>query len=140
MTGGVPAVTELASVRHDLLQSLNGLKEQQCRARPEAGAWSIQEYLGYVIARERHLAAALRREDADLPVMTDEQRTAAAQRANELMLPALIHDLNAARNDSLRALEHAPPALAGRAIESLLAGDRACAANIVRNCELLGVR
>jgi hypothetical protein len=99
----------LEKARTRLFEAIGGLTEEQMRHRPGPGRWSVAEVMAHLPVWERQVlrqADSLRRM-AGLPVVFPSQaeREEAAGRGRRLPPPGIIHDLVAARWETLTFLE-----------------------------------
>ncbi len=123
-----------------MLAALTGLKEEQCRSHPEAGADSVLDCLGVLVAYQRQLTAAVR-DGLPVPAALDADAEAGAKaRGAQLMMPALIHDLNAATNDLRVALLDLHDESRRSTVSLVVRALDAAASRVNRNAELLGIR
>jgi len=107
MTGTASAPTkdrlreDLDATRQRLFEAISGLTEEQMRRRPDDGQWSVAEVLAHLPVCERRLSAQARavsvRPGASIEFLSEEERAESAGRGRRLPVPALIHDLVAAR-------------------------------------------
>ena len=139
-TPGAAPLDAFEAARQRLLAALAGLKEEQCRSHPEPGAQSVLDALGVLVAYERAVAGAARASAPAPEALPPTGEAEALARGAQLMMPALVHDLNAATNDLRTALGAlAADGQAATATLVVRALDRATA-RVDRNAELLGVR
>lgn len=134
------ALGEFEAARQALLGALAGLKEEQCRSHPEPDADSVLDCLGILVAYQRQLTAAAH---AGLPIPAALGAHAVAEaraRGAQLMMPALIHDLNAATNDLRSALLDLDDEPRRAAVALVVQALEAAASRVNRNAELLGIR
>jgi hypothetical protein len=136
---GGEGADRLEDGRRKLLNALDGLKEEHCRAHPEPGSPSIQEALAVLVAFER-LATRAVESGAPPPAPGPRDEAAATERVAGLMLPALIHDLNAARNQAIRTLGTLPAESRAAFEAAVLQQAERAVQRIERNAELLGLR
>lgn len=111
MTRAASALTKealreyLDGTRQQLFESISGLTEEQMRRRPGEGQWSVAEVLGHLPVSERRIAgqaqAVRSRQSTVIEFLSEDERARAAQRGLRLPAPALIHDLVAARWETI---------------------------------------
>ena len=99
----------LEKARAKLFEAIGGLTEEQMRRRPGPGRWSVAEVMAHLPVWERQVlrqADSLRQvagRSVVLPSQAD--REEAAGRGRRLPPPGIVHDLVAARWDTLSFLE-----------------------------------
>jgi hypothetical protein len=95
--------------RRELFEAIAGLTEEQMRRCPHADEWSVAEILAHLPAFERRMrlqaSTVCRRSGSDISFLPDEERKEAAARGTLLPLPAIIHDLVAARWETMKFLD-----------------------------------
>jgi hypothetical protein len=95
--------------RRKLFEAITGLTEEQMRRRADADEWSVAEILAHLPASERRMrlqaSTACGRAGSDISFLSDEEREEAAARGATLPLPAIIHDLIAARWETVKFLD-----------------------------------
>lgn len=131
---------DFESARQVLLAALTGLKEEQCRSHPEPDAESVLDCLGVLVAYEREMSAAVHAGATLPPGLAADASTEAKARGAQLMMPALVHDLNAATNDLRSALLDADPEYRRQAMTLIVRALAEAARRVNRNAELLGIR
>lgn len=108
----------LERARAALLEAVTGLTEEQMRRRPGEGGWSVAEVMAHLPVWERRMlseADSLRRMAGQrIAPLSQAEREEAAGRGRLLPPPAIIHDLVAARWDTLRFLDRLPARDLGR--------------------------
>jgi hypothetical protein len=99
----------LEKARIGLFEAIGGLTEEQMRRRPGPGCWSVAEVMAHLPVWERQVLrqADSLRQVAGLPVVFPSQaeREEAAGRGRRLPPPGIVHDLVAARYETLTFLE-----------------------------------
>jgi hypothetical protein len=99
----------LERARTELFEAVTGLTEEQMRRRPGRGGWSVAEVMAHLAVWERRLlgeAEALRKTAGGrITFLSQAEREEAAGRGRLLPPPGIVHDLIAARWDTLRFLE-----------------------------------
>jgi len=99
----------LEKARTRLFEAIGGLTEEQMRRRPGPGRWSVAEVMAHLPVWERQVLrqADSLRQMAGLPVVFPSQaeREEAAGRGRRLPPPGIVHDLVAARWETLTFLE-----------------------------------
>jgi len=99
----------LEKARTRLFEAIGGLTEEQMRRRPGPGLWSVAEVMAHLPVWERQVLrqADSLRQVAALPVVFPSQaeREEAAGRGRRLPPPGIVHDLVAARYETLTFLE-----------------------------------
>lgn len=99
----------LEKARTRLFEAIGGLTEEQMRRRPGPGRWSVAEVMAHLPVWERQVlrqADSLRQmaqRTVVLPSQTEKEE--AAGRGRRLPPPGIVHDLVAARWDTLTFLE-----------------------------------
>jgi len=100
---------DLEGARARLFEAIAGLTEEQMRRRPGAGRWSVAEVMAHLPVWERHLlrqANSLQEEAGRTVTFPSEtEREEAAGRGRRLPPPGIVHDLVAARWNTLSLLE-----------------------------------
>jgi hypothetical protein len=98
----------LEKARTGLFEAIGGLTEEQMRRRPGPGRWSVAEVMAHLPVWERQVLrqADSLRQMAGLPVVFPSQaeREEAAGRGRRLPPPGIVHDLVAARWETLTFL------------------------------------
>jgi hypothetical protein len=109
---------KLEGARTKLFEAVTGLTEEQMRRRPARGGWSVAEVMAHLPVWERRMlseADALRKTaDGRITFLSQAEREEAAGRGRVLPPPGIVHDLVAARWDTLRFLERLPARDLGR--------------------------
>jgi hypothetical protein len=99
--------------RQQLFDAITGLTEEQMRRRPEPEEWSASEALAHLPVSERRIRLqaqiACRRTGSEITFLSELERQEAAARGMILPPPAIIHDLVAARRDTVDFLESLAP-------------------------------
>jgi hypothetical protein len=99
----------LEGARAGLFEAIGGLTEEQMRRRPGPGRWSVAEVMAHLAVWERQVLrqADSLRQMAGLPIVFPSQaeREEAAGRGRRLPPPGIVHDLVAARWETLTFLE-----------------------------------
>jgi len=99
----------LEKARTGLFEAIGGLTEEQMRRRPGPGRWSVAEVMAHLPVWERQVLrqADSLRQIAGLPVVFPSQaeREEAASRGRRLPPPGIVHDLVAARWETLTFLK-----------------------------------
>jgi len=99
----------LEKARARLFEAIGGLTEEQMRRRPGPDRWSVAEVMAHLPVWERQVLrqADSLRQMAGLTVVFPSQaeREEAAGRGRRLPPPGIVHDLVAARWDTLTFLE-----------------------------------
>jgi hypothetical protein len=99
----------LEKARARLFGAIGGLTEEQMRRRPGPGRWSVAEVMAHLPVWERQVLrqADSLRQMAGLTVVFPSQaeREEAAGRGRRLPPPGIVHDLVAARWETLTFLE-----------------------------------
>jgi len=99
--------------RRRLFDAVTGLTEEQMRWRPSPEEWSVAEILAHLPVCERRIrlqaSTVCQRPGSEIAFLSEPERQEAAARAMELPPPAIIHDLVAARRETLQFLEDLPP-------------------------------
>jgi hypothetical protein len=99
----------LERARARLFEAIGGLTEEQMRRRPSPGRWSVAEVMAHLPVWERQVLrqADSLRQTAGLPVVFPSQaeQEEAAGRGRRLPPPGIVHDLVAARRETLAFLE-----------------------------------
>ena len=99
--------------RRRLFDAVTGLTEEQMRRRPTSEEWSVAEILAHLPVSERRIrlqaSTVCQRPGSEVTFLSEPEREEAAARAMELPPPALIHDLVAARRETLQFLEGLAP-------------------------------
>jgi len=99
----------LEKARTRLFEAIGGLTEEQMRRRPGPGRWSVAEVMAHLPVWERQVLrqADSLRQMAGLTVVFPSQaeREEAADRGRRLPPPGIVHDLVAARYETLTFLE-----------------------------------
>jgi len=99
----------LERARIKLFEAVTGLTEEQMRRRPGQGDWSVAEVMAHLPVWERRMlseADALRQTTGRrITFLSQAERGEAAARGRLLPPPGIVHDLVAARWDTLRFLE-----------------------------------
>jgi hypothetical protein len=111
---------QLESARAELIVVVSGLTEEQARARPAPGRWSVLECLEHVNHVERRFLGMVRESEAGTPAARDAAKEAALKervldRSNRRTAPPAVHptgkygsisealqEFNAARDETLR--------------------------------------
>lgn len=108
----------LERARTKLFEAVTGLTEEQMRRRSGHGDWSAAEVMAHLPVWERRMlseAAALRQTAGGrITFLSQAEREEAAGRGRLLPPPGIVHDLIAARWDTLRFLERLPARDLGR--------------------------
>jgi len=108
----------LERARTKLFEAVTGLTEEQMRRRPRHGDWSVAEVMAHLPVWERRMlseADALRQTAGGRIIFPSQaEREDAAARGRVLPPPGIVHDLIAARWDTLRFLERLPARDLGR--------------------------
>jgi len=109
---------KLERARISLFEAITGLTEEQMRRRPGHGDWSVAEVMAHLPVWERRMlieADALRQTGGGrITFPSQAEREEAADRGRLLPPPGIVHDLIAARWDTLRFLERLPARDLGR--------------------------
>ena len=134
------ALGDFESARQALLAALAGLKEEQCRSHPEPDADSVLDCLGVLVAYERGLSAAAIAGQVLSAALAPAAEREAKARGAQLMMPALVHDLNAATNDLRSVLLGLDEEPRKAAVASIVHALTAATDRVNRNAELLGIR
>jgi hypothetical protein len=99
----------LEEARSKLFEAITGLTEEQMRRRPGPGRWSVAEIMAHLPVWERQL---LRQADSlrgatgrTVTFPSQAEREEAAGRGQRLPPPGIVHDLVAARWNTLSFLE-----------------------------------
>ena len=99
----------LEQARTKLFEAIGGLTEEQMRRRPGPGRWSVAEVMAHLPVWERQVLAQADslRQTAHRTVILPSQaeQEEAAGRGRRLPPPGIVHDLVAARWDTLTFLE-----------------------------------
>ncbi len=99
----------LEKTRTRLFEAIGGLTEEQMRRRPSPGRWSVAEVMAHLPVWERQVlrqADSLRQMARRTVVLPSQaEREEAAGRGRRLPPPGIVHDLVAARWDTLTFLE-----------------------------------
>jgi hypothetical protein len=99
----------LERARAGLFEAIGGLTEEQMRRRPGPGRWSLAEVMAQLPVWERQVlrqADSLRQTAGLLVVFPSQaEREEAAGRGRRLPPPGIVHDLVAARWETLAFLE-----------------------------------
>jgi len=99
----------LEKARTRLFEAIGGLSEDQMRRRPGPGRWSVAEVMAHLPVWERQVLrqADSLRQMAGLRVIfpSEAEREEAAGRGRRLPPPGIVHDLVAARWETLTFLE-----------------------------------
>jgi hypothetical protein len=99
----------LERARTKLFEAVTGLTEEQMRRRSGHGGWSVAEVMAHLPVWERRMlseADALRKTTGGrITFLSQAEREQAAGRGRALPPPGIVHDLVAARWDTLRFLE-----------------------------------
>lgn len=99
----------LEEARAGLFQAVGGLTEEQMRRRPAPGRWSVAEVMAHLPVWERqvlHEADRHRRTAGRTVALPSRaEREEAARRGRRLPPPGIVHDLVAARWQTLTFLE-----------------------------------
>jgi uncharacterized damage-inducible protein DinB len=99
--------------RQQLFDAITGLTEEQMRRRPGPEGWSTVEVLAHLPASERRIrlqaSAACRSTGSEIAFLSEPERQEAAARGLALPAPAIIHDLIAARRETVEFLKSLPP-------------------------------
>jgi len=99
----------LEKARTRLFEAIGGLTEEQMRRRPGPGRWSVAEVMAHLPVWERQVLrqADSLRQMAGLALVFPSQaeREEAAGRGRQLPPPGIVHDLVAARWETLTFLE-----------------------------------
>jgi hypothetical protein len=102
----------LERARAELFEAVTGLTEEQMRRRPADGGWSVAEVMAHIPVWERRMlseANALRKTaGGSITLLSQAEREEAAGRGRLLPPPGIVHDLVAARWNTLRFLERLP--------------------------------
>jgi hypothetical protein len=102
----------------ELFKAVTGLTEEKMRRRPARGGWSVAEVMAHLPVWERRMlseAYALRkRAGGRIAFLSQAEREEAASRGRLLPPPGIVHDLVAARWDTLQFLERVPARDLGR--------------------------
>lgn len=100
-------------IRRRLFDAITGMTEEQMRRRPSPDEWSVVEILAHLPASERRIrqqaGAVCRSEGSEITFLSEAERQEAAARGTELPPPAIIHDLVAARRETVQFLEGLKP-------------------------------
>ena len=99
----------LEKARTELFEAIGGLTEEQMRRRPGPGRWSVAEVMAHLPVWERQVlrqADSLRQMAGQSVVFpSGAEREEAAGRGRRLPPPGIVHDLVAARWETLTFLE-----------------------------------
>jgi hypothetical protein len=99
----------LEGARAGLFEAIGGLTEEQMRRHPGPGRWSLAEVMAHLPVWERQVlrqADSLRQTAGLLVVFPSQaEREEAAGRGRRLPPPGIVHDLVAARWETLAFLE-----------------------------------
>jgi uncharacterized damage-inducible protein DinB len=99
----------LEKTRTKLFEAIGGLTEEQMRRRPGPGRWSVAEIMAHLPVWERQMlreADSLRQMAGQAVSFPSEaEREEAAGRGHRLPPPGIVHDLVAARWDTLTFLD-----------------------------------
>ena len=131
----------LERARTKLFEAVTGLTEEQMRRRPGHGDWSVAEVMAHLPVWERRMlseADALRQTAGRrITLLSQAEREEAAGRGRLLPPPGIVHDLVAARWDTLRFLERLPARDLGRSGHHEEWGDLTVAQllTIIATCE-----
>lgn len=128
------------NARQALLAALTGLKEEQCRSHPEPDVESVLDALGVLVAYERTLSEAARSGGPLVPTLEPIAENEAKARGGHLMMPALVHDLNAATNDLRSVLLRLDERRRQDAVALIVRALDDATTRVNRNAELLGIR
>jgi len=108
----------LEGARMKLFEAVTGLTEEQMRRRPDHGDWSVAEVMAHLPVWERRMlseADALRQTAGGrITFPSQAEREEASARGRLLPPPGIVHDLVAARWDTLRFLGRLPAGDLGR--------------------------
>ena len=108
----------LERVRTELFEAVTGLTEEQMRRRPAHGGWSVAEVMAHLPVWERRMLreadALCRKAGGSITFLSQAEREEAAGRGRLLPPPGIVHDLIAARWDTLKFLDRTPARDLGR--------------------------